>query len=317
MFSLRSAAARFQHDEFHPWIEADGAFDTSAEAIIVGRLFRIDRFTTIYHRPTRRRQITLPPRTVLPQSLVVKHRLTGEIFILSQSHRMDSVAASVYDDIVTGHLAMPPSGGRGTVFRPTLQGTLDDPGPAELIEIADTYMDVELRTTENVANAEEQTVANTMIVISSSVSVADNDWVRLNGANYKVTEPYFDGGFTYVRALKEPYDLSVLTYYFDTGFGGGYDPETGVVTQTVTEAKQISGIVVLKQETASGTGEVEAWSGKAYIDVNMITWKPTINHSIEYAGVKYKIVSVTLGKAAVQWELGLQQWQGYLASVGS
>ena len=317
MFSLRSAAARFQHDEFHPWIEADGAFDTSAEAIIVGRLFRIDRFTTIYHRPTRRRQITFPPRTILPQSLVVKHRLTGEIFILSQSRRMDATAVSVYENIVTGHLAMPPSGGLGTVFRPALQGTLDDPGPAEWIEVANTYMDVELRTTENAEHAEEQAIAHTMVVLPASVSAADNDWIRLNGATYKIVELYIDGGFSYARAIKEQYDMSVITYYFDTGSGGGYDPETGTLTQTVTELKQISAIVVLKKETTSGIGDTEAWSGTAYIDVNLVTWEPTVNHSIEHAGIRYKIMSVSLGKSAAQWELKLQQWQGYLPPVGS
>lgn len=311
MFSLRAAAGRFQEDVFHPWNATLSEFDLSPGAEIIGRVFRIDRFTTIYHRPTRRRQITFPPGVILPTSNIVKHKVTGDIYILSATDRAEVIHGKVYDRIVSGHLATAPSGGLGILYHPTIDGPPDNPGEAHLVLKDTGYCDIELRSTHTADMVEGDEIGQYIITLPSSCEVVDGDWLFVHDSYYKVIEPYFDSGFICARAINEPYDLETITYFFDFGYGGGYDAETGTVTPTVTASRELSAIVKVRKETQVATEIGEYWEGVIYIETDMISWNPTVNHSIAHNGIRYKILSVGIGKMKRQWELKVRQWQGF------
>lgn len=310
MFSLRSAAARFQEDLFYSWDSVNEVFNTGSSGQIIGRLFRIDRFTTIYHRPTRRRQITFPPGTALPASGVVKHASTGEIFILSDTVRADAVKNVVYDRIVSAHLAMPPSGGLGSLRRPTIEGTGDDPGAAVLNEVRQVYFDSELRAASAQPDTEDVSIGHYFLTFSVAAGVMDDDWLVFGSEYYKIVERYPESGFMSARAIKESYTLLPITYYRSTGAGGGYNPTTGEFTPTVRDARQISALISKTESSmwAGGIGESE--TRKLYIDVNHITWDPTVDDVIDVSGHKYLVTGVTVGKNQLQWELNVVQWTG-------
>lgn len=313
MFSLRAAAARFQDDYFYPWNSDTETFDTDEESLIIGRLFTVDRFTTIYHRPTRRRQMTFPPGFEVPASGLLQHSTTGEIYIISRTLREETQHSDVYDLVVAGHLAMPPSGGPAVLFRPEVWGGEDDPGPAGLTRIGGTYADIELRTTQAEQGAVEEDSGQVLITMPYSLIMRDNDWVVLNDTYYKVTEPYIDGGFQLARASKVPYDLVVITYYFDTAAGGVYNPSTGVFTPITTDPRLISAIVRLETGIASGSADLETKKGEVYLDESLVTWEPKVGDSVEISSIRYKIMSVLKTKNSTQWKLMIQQWQGFEA----
>lgn len=310
MFSLRSAAARFQEDLFYCWDDDQEAFDTTSAGQRVGRLFRIDRFTTIYHRPTRRRQITFPPGSPMPSSRVVKHASTGEIFILSDSVRNDAVNNVVYERIVSAHLAMAPSGGLGTLLRPTITGAGDDPGPADLVEICKLYFDSELRTTQNEPDSEEVATGHYFLTLPNSQTVLDDDWLVFGQQYYKIVEAYPDSGFLMARAVKENYNLVTITYYLNTGAGGSYDASTGTFTPTVRESRQISALISRTADSTVMGGLAEAETLKCYIAIGHIAWDPMLDDVIEISSKVYRVKTVTMGKNGLQWELGLLQWTG-------
>lgn len=311
MFSLRSAAARFQDDLFQPWDAVAEEFLTGEEEGLRLRLFRVDRFTTIYHRPTRRRQLTVPPGVTLPASNVVKHVSTGDVYILSATVRQDAQQNTAYDMVVSSHLATSPSGGLFTQYRPTTSGPADDPGAAELDEVAKVYCDVELRTTADEPHTIDEAIGHFLLTLPDSAGASDGDWFVGDFGTYKVVEFYKDGGFSGARAIKQPFDLMTVTYYFDTEAGGSYNTTTGEFTPVVTEPKNISAIVSVNKEIASVSPYSEIWTGKMYISVSHITWAPKVSDSIASGGIRYKILSVVKGKSGVQWELDIEQWQGH------
>ena len=308
MFSLRASAARFQDDLFYSWNSGTELFDTSSSGRFTGRLFRIDRFTTIYHRPTRRRQLTIPPDVVLPASKVVKHAATGEIFILSETMRNDAVNNRVYDRVLAVHLAMAPSGGLGSLRRHEIEGTGDDPGPAALTEVAKIYFDAELRTAQREQGGDELDIGQYFLTFPHAVPVRDEDWVVFGSTYYKIVEPYIDGGFSMARAVKHTYDLVTVTYYRSTGAGGGYDPTTGILTPSVTEERLISATVVSREDVADTADSGELEKLRLYVDVEHITWDPSVGDLIKVGDWTYRVARVSMSRSQLQWELSLMQW---------
>lgn len=309
MFSLRAAAARFQDELFYPWDSSLEAFDSSHAAQLFGRVFRIDRFTTIYHRPTRRKSLTFSPDVVLPSSRVVKHVSSGDVYILSETEQKEEIEGQIYDRVIAGNRATGPSGGLGMLYRPTIVGSPGDPGEAEFTLVSSVHMDIELRSVAVEGGTEGIETGSYFVTLPANAGAVDNDWVVLGGYYYKIVEPYFDSGFLMARAIREPYDLVPITYYVMSEIGGNYDPESGVMVQKNTSAKTISAVVKVRRES-SGVGVQEGWSGVVYIDTALITWVPEVGHLLEHAGISYKVIEVSLNKTKVQWELKVMQWQG-------
>lgn len=308
MFSLAAAADRFRDELFYPWDPDLEDFDSSLLAQFSGRVFRLDRFTTIYHRPTRRRQLAFASDQVLPASKVVKHVSSGDVYILSNTEKKEEAGGTIYDRIVAGNLANAPSGGLGYLYRPTIEGGIDDPGAASFVLVSSVYLDTELRSVSAEDGTEGVEVGQYFVTMPANSGAVDSDWIVFAGDYYKLVEPYFDSGFLMARAIREPYDLVPITYYIMSDLGGGYDPESGTVTQRNTSAKTISAIVKVRRES-SAVGVQEGWSGVVYIDTALITWNPEVGHSLEHAGIPYKITEVSLNKTKVQWELKVSQWQ--------
>ena len=302
MFGLRAAAGRFQQDEFQPWDVSTGKF---LDCSIAGRLFRVDRFTTIYHRPTRRRQATFPPGTTLPASGLVKHVASGNIFILSETVREDANKGVIYDRIVALHLADPPSGGLGTLYRPTVTGTAGDLGPVSLVKVTDTYIDLELRTTQAEPETVDQTTALLFITLPAWVDLRENDWIQFGGLMYLVDDPYFDGGFQMARASRLKYTLQDMVYLQEASAGATYDAATGTYTPAPITELVFSAVIGIEHLTSSGVVNETSASIDAYVSTDHIDWTPKPNSFIRIGATRFKISSVVLGKDERQWHLTL------------
>jgi hypothetical protein len=79
--SLQTAATFFNYEDFNAWNPATSTFAFQ----LTGKLRRIDRFQTIYHRPTRRQTLSFQDGSTIPASGVLQHAPSGAVFIVSDS----------------------------------------------------------------------------------------------------------------------------------------------------------------------------------------------------------------------------------------
>lgn len=299
MFGIEAAARRFRNDRFTFWDPSTDTFGCEVD----WRLFRVDRFTTIYHRPTRRRQASVVPDGLFPDSLVVRHEETGDIYIVSQTKRTDSVESGKYDTLASLHLATPPSGGKGEVVRPTTFGDPGDLGAAILTNVSYVYYDLELRTSSAEPETVDETQAMMFITLPAWVDLREGDWLFAGTETYEVNEPYYDGGFQLARAIRKPVDLVDMTYMYDEGTGGSYNVTTGVYTPVTATAKNFSGVVYRGSVEASEMGNEQPTELQVYIDLGLIDWTPEVDRYVTISGVLHKIIKVVLGKNRKQWHL--------------
>jgi len=302
MFGVEGAARQFRTDRFSFW---DKGYDTFG-CEVDWRLFRADRFTTIYHRPTRRRQASIVPDGLFPESLVVRHEETQDVYIVSETKRTDSVRSGKYDTLVSLHLATEPSGGKGSIMRPTVTGPPGDLGVADLVSIATIYYDLELRTSSAEPETVDATQAMMFVTLPAWIDLREGDWLFTGqGETYEVNEPYYDGGFQLARAIRKPVDLVDMVYLYDEGTGGSYDVSTGIYTPVSATTKDFSGVVYRNSTEASGMTNEEPVELQVYISSELIDWVPEVNRYVLISGIRHKITSAVLGKNRKQWHLTL------------
>lgn len=297
--SLAGSAARWAQDSFLSW---DPATDTWSDEGITGRLFRADRFTTIYHRPTRRSTITQLFGKV-PASLVVRRELGGETFLLSATERTEvEHGVEVYDSLRASHLVTSPSGGLAQLLAAVVSGTGDDLGPVVMTPAEAAYVDFELRTTAASPDSTDYAIGRYLMTFSPTILPREGDYLLFNGGTFLFEEPYVDGGFNMARVSRFELGYKNFTYRLPAGTGG-YDPVTGVVTKGTVD-RQVSMIV--------GSGGDRADSKKVagyertlmlYVFKRHIGFEPLAGQKMSDGEREYLIVAVKENRDMLQWGL--------------
>jgi hypothetical protein len=302
--ALKTAAGFFQHESFSPW---DADTDTFGPSFI-GRLQRVDRFRTIYHRPTRRQQLAFQADVTLPTSGIVRHDPTGEVFLLSGTletewHKGDQL----YERLVALHRASPPSGGLGS-YQPTqVLGAGDDLGVVVLGASQPVYYDTELRTVSNEQGLEEATTGEELGVYSKNITPESGDFFLLGGEYYRITYPYIDGGFSLTRMVKEDPSFVTLIYDYGTATDGGYDPATGTVIPPTSATRLVSAIPGKREMARDRESQDYTKTAELFIYQRHVGFEPKVDDTFTLDSQLYKILSVGEDTQEKQWiiEAGL------------
>lgn len=299
--SLKSVSKRFSTDIFSPWDAVNDRFLVSKSDQFKGRLFRVDRFTTIYHRPTRRAFIAWVED--LPASGVIRREGTEEVFLVSETMKSEVLDGRyVYDRLRQSHLATPPSGGSGAFYPVTTTGTGDDLGPISMSVAVPVYVDTELQGVASAEDTEDVSVSRFLINHSLNVSPQPGDYFKWSNRWFLVNTPYIDGGLRVVRASELVPAYETMTYLKHTGASPGYSPVTGVVSP-VTVSRQFSALIGLNQLTGPTTEFKSTRSMVLYVYVRHIGFDPQLGDAIQHQGVTYQIDRVTMRRDELQWKL--------------
>lgn len=296
--SLKTAAERFAQDQFSVW---DPATDTFSTVTIPGKRFRLDRFTTIYHRPTRRSYIRLLDGA-FPASGVVRREGVGEIYLLSETLGSDVANGDLrYEKLRMGHLVTPPSGGKGTFIAVRTTGTGTNLGPVDLSNTAQAYLDLELQSATAIPENIDSVTPRFLLNHSSNVQPLHGDIFTFQGRDFLVSVPYVDGGLHIARVSELPPAYDTFTYHLRSSTGG-YNPATGAVTSPVTQL-QFSGIIGRKvKEDTQNTAPVTM---ELYVYEHHVGFRFEVGNQIDQAGTKYYIRSVVNRREEKQWFLEL------------
>lgn len=295
---LRTSTTFFQHDLFVPWDAATNTFSGS----VAGRLHRIDRFKTIYHRPTRRQKLSLAEDAVVPASGVIRHAKTGEVFLVSLLEE-DEVwqGETVYERLVTLHRAVPYSGGYA-VFKPvTVSGSGDDLGIVSLTNVQHAYVEVELRSASDERGSLDVEIEEATLHLSANVQAAPGDYITFDGDDYRILVTFSDSGFRAARAVKESPHYETLTYHLQTGTSS-YNPATGTFTEGVAD-RLVSALI--GDETAMRERVSDQYSRQlsVYIYQQHIGFAPKVGDTFAYDGRTYTVTKVSQNQRELQWRL--------------
>lgn len=302
MPSLGSVANRWRTDEFQVWNSTTEIFEGS----ICGRLFRLDRFKSIYTRPVHRRQMTADKSLAIPATQVVKQVSTGEIYMISSIRRQDSINNEIYDGVLTLHLASAPSGGLAELHRYAVAGSGDNLGPLVDTMISKTHVDLELRTSSSDRDVHDEYIGHYFVTSPAISGFQSGDYLQLNGYQFRIDEVYYDSGYLMARVAKEDYDKEELTYHLPQGSGGNYDTATGAVTAETMLDRIFTGTVTQNMESdVVGTSIGEEFL-TVHIDTSDIGFTPEREHEVTYEGEKYKVQSVSIASNRYQWKLTLR-----------
>ncbi len=303
--SLKTAAQRFSGDAFVLWDPTNNTFD--AVPTVYGKRFRIDRFTTIYHRPTRRSYIRLLTSD-FPGVGVIKRVNGGEVYLLSETLNTDFEAGTLrYEDIRMSHLVTPPSGGYGTFTPVRTSGFGTDLGVVDTATQTSIYLDLELQSAVNIEETVDATVPRLILNHSANVSPLAGDIFRHAGRTFIVNVPYIDGGLRAARVSELPIPYATFTYRMRSGTGG-YDPVTGTVTSSVTD-RLFSGIIGRIQRdteqsvtTPSAPTKMELYVYERHVGFNFV-----LGNQILYSGTAYYIDAISQRREEAQWKLELSR----------
>jgi len=296
--SLKVAAQRFQDETYDLW---DSGLDDFV-GTMVGRLFRVDRFKTIYHRPTRRQKMTVKDMGSLPDSMVIRRQLDGEVFIVCDTNEREFWAGQNYDNVITVNRVA----GKGSLVKARVLGSGDDLGAVNLNLEIPTYLDFELRTATDEPGTQDIFIGNYIAVFSKNAADArPGDYFKLGDDTYRVDLLYVDSGFQHARVVKEPFSYVTANYKLHTG-GRAYDPSTSTYNTGAAVDRAVSIIIpnIKKEQDAERDYRQVV---DAFIYKRHIGFRPKLQDELQVDGDTYEIVEVTEFGENDQWKLRLSR----------
>ena len=297
--SLKTAANRFTGDRFLMWNAATNAFDGT----LIGKRFRLDRFTTIYHRPTRRAYIRFKTDET-PASGVVMRDGTSEVYLVSETlHKDIELGSLVYERMRMSHLATAPSGGLGGFIAVRTTGSGDDLGVVSLALSEPAYVDFELQSATSVEENIDAVTPRFLINHSNNIEPLHGDVFEFSGRTFIVSVPYVDGGLRVCRASELPPAYETFTYHLRSGTGS-YNPVTGTVTSP-TVTRLFSGI--LGKKTSEAEKSTVPQRLELYVYEHHVGFAFQLGHRIDHQSTAYYVNSVTRLREEKQWKLELSK----------
>ncbi len=300
--SLKTAAERFSSDWFSVWNPATNTFGLPTRQ---GKRMRIDRFTTIYHRPTRRVYLRLLDRS-FPASGVLRKDGTGEVYLVSASLNSDVADGDlIYENLRMAHLAQAPSGGPALFTNVRTLGTGTSLGVVDLTDTAPAYLDLELQGTAIIGDTAGEMTGRFMLTYSANIVPQEGDYFTFANRTFLVTTVYSDGGLSMCRASDIPPAYESCAY-LSRSSTGSYSATTGVVTSPTTSLA-FSGIVNQQMRIDKDGGATSSAPERLelYVYERHVGFQFAIGNQVSLRGQTYFITTLTNRREDRQWELVL------------
>lgn len=257
-----------------------------------GQLKKGDLFQTIYHRPTRKRMLFTAPGQE-PGSPVVRVETTGEPFMVGNLQQ-DSHQNTHYRNVYALHRPM----GMATIYRRLPTGPSSNPGWGVVQEIETTFVDLELRNTNENEEAIPAFKAHYFVTLPSNCQVQRYDLLVIDGLPYYVLESYVDSMLRMCRAAQhiDPRENFVYKHRVlpDTYSGGQ-------VTEIWTNYNVTARVGPLQADEAMGG--ISATSLKVKIQEGWIGVTPRLDDKITIYGSDYSVKRIIRDATEQEWNL--------------
>lgn len=298
--SLRTAASYFRGDSFTGWNQNTGVFGDE----FVGRLFVIDRFKSIYNRPTRRQKMTISSDIILPESYVVRREQDQEIFLVSHLVEKEFWKGSDnYDNVATLHRVKSIGSGSASFYSARTYGTDDDLGFVEVLEESSGFVDLELRSTSREDATLDVSIDDYVATYSNNFEPEPGDYFFIDGSYYRVENPYVDSGFKCARVTHEEPAYTECTYKLRNPPTVSYDPSTGVVDRGTQDDRDVSCLIGSSKEIRNTDTGAMGKELTVYIYERHIGFVPHVGDRVIIKETEYRIEDIEYSKLELQWKL--------------
>lgn len=297
--SLRTAANFRNKDCFEIWNPSLDAFS----GCVPGRLRRADPSVTVSHRNTRRDSIMLSPNSNAPMgAAVLRHSLSGEIFLIGQAPRVDAINGASYRETRRAHRVGLPSGGKGEYKQVALQGSGDNLGPVTLTTTAHVYMDVEFSVTYTTPGATASEVGEYLVFCSDNVPAREGDYLTLGNEYYRADQWFRESGFLCAKTVRLPPRFVTATFYYSGSGSPVFDPVTGSNSYGPMITRQVSVTIGEANKVGRPTDGV-AESLVLYININHIGFSPELGMQVTIGARTYRVIKVGSRMENKQWKI--------------
>lgn len=261
-----------------------------------GRFSTVDRFLSNFHRPLQRRAMFTDPDIALPDSMVVRNKVTQEIYFIGQS-RHDTDEDEAYTRLSVVHYAETGNVQPIKVTRKVVDVNRPPETIGELVdlEITQTLATFEYYKTTEVYNTEDSFLVKFYIFMPHGTDVQSEDILTTEtGEQYQVEGVFNDSDFTGFYAEKKP-DTTETAKYLVPVVGFGYDPATGVVNKTYDEYLFTCEVSTYKSE-ATVTGNT--YDHEVFVKSPSLPITPKVGDKIEVSGKVLHIDRIEQNKEA-------------------
>ncbi|AHI61265.1 hypothetical protein SHOU24_68 [Vibrio phage SHOU24] len=184
-------------DKVEPFciLKADGTFEVSPS--LYARLDVVDRFLPNFHKPLQRRMLFTKPADTLPASMVIRHHLTQEVYIIGQG-RTDTDAVEVYERMNVVHSVSNESSAHTDVIKwaPADPQNVDD---MLLVSksIGKFYIAVEYLSSSNEKYSDREQSSRMAFYAAPSLLDEANELCEFeyNGKMHAIRQVFYDSGF--------------------------------------------------------------------------------------------------------------------------
>jgi len=280
--NLRRVAAKFETTQFDTFDEATSLWASKG---LTGKIMPVDRFLSIFHRSTVRRQLGIAPNSTLPTSETIRNPATGEVFVVGLV-RGDSTEGVAYDSV--GILNECDS--VGIVNRKATIGSGQDLGVLVNSVAGKHYMSIELRSSSKIRGTTEEFEAHYFLTAPLHSDLQIWDFIVLNGVSYQVATVYIDSGLRFARVIERD-DPRVDIVFYKKGPTSGYNPTTGQVTDGLT-AYNMSGFFESFEAKDIDNQSIFSRDMKFIIEQANIGIVPEEKDELVYQGQRYKVHTV-------------------------
>jgi hypothetical protein len=296
--ALSTSSTFFMKDRLQCWNPTTDTFGDE----FIGRIERVDRFKTIYNRPTRRETLTFVDGITLPDSGVIKRVDTNEVFLVSETiHTEIWQGEQTYEHIVALHRVTPSSGGVAVYQEIGTSGVGEDLGQVSVQSQTPVYLDIELRTLVQERDAVEVETEQLFAHFSLNVSPSPGDFFVFGGEYYRIANFYTDSGFNSARLVQEPPNFSTIIFKVATG-APSYDPATGEVTES-TDARAVSCLIRKNSTITTRDNEVRSRQLDFFVYNRHIGFTPKVGKKVTFDKIEYEIIEVSLALSEQQWHI--------------
>jgi hypothetical protein len=298
--SLTTASQYWNVESFEFWDPISDTFGPGVQ----GRMRRVDPFVSLWHKASRRGNIHFVPGTDVSGVSVIRHPLSGLIFLLSHTAEVNAWQNEpAYNEMHRVHKAVPPSGGKGLYLPVTVSGSGDDLGPITMGPPQIVYLDVErsgLEVPEHTVNVK---LGAFYIACSRVYSPRSGDVLSLDGKEYMVYQWFWDTGFLYAAVVEGSPKYITVTFRLEDANSPVFDPSTGRLTTGNYVERQVSAQV--GSATISGMPSDRDVKDKQviFIYTGHIGFKPTVGQQVVIDGRVRSIVRVAYSDEQAQFEL--------------
>ncbi len=263
-----------------------------------GQLKLADDFISIFNRPTRRRMLTMSPKSYKKlNGTVIRIPASGEVFFVGNpqqdlggggSYRVTCPLNKAQDQV--------------EVYRKEVEGEGEDVGALVSKSVGTYYMDLELRTLTADSDSVDATISRFFFWFPSDSPLSRGDMFDYNDETFKILEVFNDTGFRGVRATTEEDSREQLVYRQLTG-DPIYDNASGTYSNSYDDFI-ISAEV--KEITENRELDGQLFEERIYtviIEESNIGVTPSLKDSITIDDEDRKIEGLVRNRHARTWEV--------------